>query len=340
MQLAAMVFPNLKEIQKEGEAGREKINLYTRFLALPLAVIQSISVLALLRSQQLVGVGDPLSFITMIATLVAGSMILMWLGELISQYGIGNGISMVLFAGIVGQIPTGLARLSATSSQQYLQLGVGAVFVLGVVALMVFMNEAVRKVQIQYARRMRGARTFGGQSTHYPVKVNVTGVLPIIFAVSLLFVPPVIGGLLISSGKPELIDVGRQLQVWFGQQTSSVYMVTYFLIVFCFTYFSALVFFNAEDIAEELKKSGAFVPGIRPGGPTKTFLEYVVTRVTFVGAVFLSGVALIPSLIQLATNIPSLAVGGTSLLIVVSVVLETTKQVESLMVGQHYEKYL
>ncbi len=340
VQLASMVFPALKELQKEGESGREKVNQYTRLLSVPIGVVQSISVLALLRSGDLLTSSDPLTIVTMITTLVAGSITLMWLGELVSQYGIGNGISMVLFAGIVSQVPLAIAQLFAiVTPEEYIRVGIVGMVFLAVIAIMVFMNEAVRKVSIQYARRVRGSQTYGGQASHYPIKVNVTGVLPIIFAVSILLVPSFLGKILISSGKTELVEFGRNLEIWFVE-TSPVYMSVYFLIVFAFTFLSALIFFNAEDISEELKKSGAFIPGIRPGGPTKVFLEYVVTRVTCIGAVFLSCVAILPSLVQSLTHIQSLAIGGTSLLIVVSVVLETAKQVESLMVGQHYDKYV
>src|SRR5579859_2003162 len=340
MQLAGMVFPALKELQKESEAGREKLNQYTRMLAVPIAVVQSITVLTLLKSQSLLQTSNPLAIITMIFTLVAGSMVLMWLGELVSLYGIGNGISMVLFAGIVGQLPIAFARtISVTTSQQLFQIGIFLALFLGVIAVMVFMNEAVRKVQIQYAKRIRGERTLGGQTTHFPIRVNVAGVLPIIFAISIMLVPTLLGRLMLAAPYKQFHQLGQNLTVWFVQ-TSPIYIITYFIIVFAFTFFSALIFFNAEDIAEELKKSDAFVPGIRPGGPTKKFLEYVVIRVTFVGALFLGSIAVLPSIVQVFTQINSLAIGGTSMLIVVSVVLETAKQIESMLVGENYDKYI
>ncbi len=340
LQLAGMVFPALKELQKEGESGREKINQYTRFLSVPIAVIQSVSVLALLRSQALLSASDPLTFITMIFTLVAGAMVLMWLGELVTQYGIGNGISMVLFAGIVGQLPIAFAQiLSVTSTQDFLKIAIFGVVFLLVITLMVFMNEAVRKVQIQYARRTRGDRSIGGQTTHFPIKINVAGVLPIIFAISIMLAPSFVGRFLVAQSNLALSQLGQNLIVWFSQ-TSPVYMVTYFLIVFAFTFLSALIFFNTEEISDELKKGGAFVPGIRPGGPTKKFLDFVVTRITFVGALFLGFIAVLPSLAQTFTGIQSLAIGGTSMLIVVSVVLETAKQIEGMLVGQNYDKFI
>ncbi len=340
MQLAAMVFPTLKELQKEGEGGRERLNQYTRLLAVPLAVVQSISVLALLNSQHLLQTNNPVGLISLILTLVAGSMILMWLGELVSLYGIGNGISMVLFAGIVSQLPRAAAQMvSITTDQQLLTVISSLAVFLLVIGLIVFMNEAIRKVAIHYAKRMRGNRMYGGQTTHLPIRVNVTGVLPIIFAVSIMLAPPFLGRFLLSTGNPQLAEWGQRISLWFSP-TSPIYMIIYFLVVVLFTFFSALVFFNAEDISEELKKSGAFVPGIRPGAATKKFLEFVVTRITVAGALFLGFIALMPSVAQAATGIQSLAIGGTSVLIVVSVVLETAKQVQSQLIGQNYEQYL
>ncbi len=340
MQLAGMIIPKLKEMQKDGEAGKERVNQYTRLLSVPLAVVQSISVLALLRSQALLEASDPLSLVAIILTLVAGAMLLMWLGELISLHGVGNGISMILFAGIISQLPSAGAQLIAlTSADQIMTLLVFAVVFLLVIALIVFMTEAIRKVPIQYAKRQRGSREYGGQMTHLPIRVNVAGVLPIIFAVSLMLVPSFASRLLIATANPQWIALGQNLSLWF-LPTSWVYISVYFAVVFIFTYFSAMVFFNAEDISSELKKSGAFIPGIRPGAPTQKFLEFVVTRITFAGALFLGSVAIMPSIAQNFTGIQSLAIGGTGVLIVVSVILETTKQAESMMVEQNYDKFL
>jgi preprotein translocase subunit SecY len=340
LQLATMIFPKLKEISKDGESGRERINQYTRFLSVPLAVIQSISVLVLLNTQGLLQSKEPLAIVTMILTLVAGSMVLMWLGELVTLYGMGNGISMVLFAGIVGQLPIATAQLiSVATPELYLTYGILAVVFIGIIAGMVVVNEAIRKVNIQYAKRVRGSRMYGGQTTHLPLKINQSGVLPIIFGVSIMLVPAFVGRLLSTLQDPRLVSFGQQLQVLFSQ-THIVYNLVYFLVVFAFTYFSTLVFFNTEDLSEELKKSGAFVPGVRPGKPTQNLLNYIITRITFVGACFLGMIALLPSLIQTWSGISSLAVGGTGLLIVVSVVLETSKQIESLLVTQSYDKYI
>lgn len=339
-QLATMVFPRLKEISKDGEAGRERINQYTRFLSVPLAVIQSISILALLNTQDLLLTQDPLTIIAMIVTLVAGAMMLMWLGELVTQYGIGNGISVVLLAGIVSQLPIAAAQtFTAATSEQYLTIGLFGAFFLAIIAGIVVINEGVRKVSIQYAKRIRGSRMYGGQTTHLPLKVNQAGVLPIIFAVSIMLVPPYVANLAAGSSNTQLVEIGRQLQIFFAP-TSWTYNLLYFAIVFVFTYLSTLVFFNTEDLSEELKKSGAFVPGIRPGKPTQNFLNYVITRITLVGAVFLGLIAILPTVLQSFTGITSLAVGGTSIMIVVSVILETAKQVQSQLVGENYEKFV
>ncbi len=339
MQLAGMVFPSIKEMQKEGESGQAKVNQYTRLIAVPLAIVQSISVIALLRSQNLLTATTPLALLAVISSLVAGAMITLWLGELVSEYGIGNGISMIMFAGIASQLPVAVAQTTAIiRGEQFFQLIVFVAVFLAVIALVVFMNEAVRKVTVQYAKRVRGSRIMGGQKTHLPVRVNVAGVMPIIFALSLMLVPSFLGRILQSAANETLVDLGQKLTIWFNQ-TSAAYMILYFLLVFAFTYFSALIFFNAEDLSQELKKSGAFIPGIRPGKATREFLEYVVTRVTLVGALFLGFIALLPSLAQALTDIQSLAIGGTSVLIVVSVVLDTAKQVESQLVGQDYEQY-
>ena len=339
MQLATMLFPTLKEIQKDGEAGREKINQYTRLLSVPMAVIQSLSVLALLNSQSLLMDSSPLTVIVMITSLIAGAMIVMWLGELITMEGIGNGISMVLLAGIISQVPTTLQQFRFSDVGQHLTtIGVFATVFLVVIGLVVFMNEAVRKVDIQYAKRTRGSRTYGGHRSHLPIRVNVAGVMPIIFAVSILLAPPFIGRMLAGSDREEFWTLGQNLVSWFSQ-TSPVYMTVYFVVVFVFTYFSALVFFNTEDISDELKKSGAFIQGIRPGSPTKKYLDFVVTRITLAGAIFLGVVAILPSMAQLFTGLGSLAIGGTSLLIVVSVILDTAKQVDSMLVGQSYDQY-
>lgn len=340
MQLAGMVFPAIKEMQKDGESGREKVNQYTRLLSVPLAVFQSISVLALLSSQNLLTTMDPLTLIAMLIALVVGGMVVMWLGELISLYGLGNGISMILLAAIISQLPQATIQAISVTTQQQMTTNITfVVLFLVIIGFIVFMNEAIRKVPIQYAKRVRGSRSIGGQTTHLPIRVNVAGVMPIIFAVSIMLVPTFAGSMLIGLDNPQLIDIGQKLNIWFAP-TSSIYISIYFLVVFVFTFFSATIFFNTEDISGELKKSGAFMPGIRPGSPTKKYLDFVVTRITLAGAIFLGIIAVLPSFAQILTGVGALAIGGTSALIVVSVILETSKQVESMLVGQNYDKYI
>ncbi len=339
MQLAGIVFPKIKEIQKDGESGKERINQYTRLLSLPLAVMQSISVLLIMQSQQLVSSLEPIALVTLIATLTAGAMVLMWLGELVSLYGLGNGISMILLGGILSQLPTAAVQLfSSTTSDQWLNVGIfGAVLIL-IIGMIVFMNEAVRKVTIQYAKRQRGTQDYGRYQTHLPIRVNVSGVMPIIFSLSIMLAPAFIARLLTASANADLINFGQKLTLWFAP-TSWVYILIYFLVVFVFAFVAAMIFFNVEDISSELKKSGAFIIGIRPGAPTRKYLEYVVNRITVASAFFLGFVAILPSLFQKISGIGSLALGGTSALIVVSVILETAKKVDSMLVEQNYDQY-
>lgn len=339
MQLAGMVIPKIKEMQKEGEASRAKLNQYMRMASVPIAVVQAISVIALLNSQNLLVGASASNMIVVIATLVAGSMIMMWFGEVINEKGIGNGISMILLAGIVSQIPSSLASVfTLLDTIDLTSLIVVLGLLVGVIWTVVFMNEAVRKVKIQYAKRIRGGKQYGGQQTHLPIKVNVAGVMPIIFAVSLMMLPSFAGRLLLLAKNESLVGLGEWIAVHFSQ-TSPAYLISYFLLVFVFSYFSAIIFFNAGDISDELKKSGAFIPGIRPGSPTKKFLEFVVTRITFAGALFLASIAVLPTVAQMMTGIQSLAIGGTSILIVVSVILETSKQINSQLLSENYEKY-
>lgn len=339
MQLLGMVVPKIKEMQKEGEASRAKLNQYMRLMSVPIAVVQAISVLALLNSQKLL-IGAGLSSMTVvIATLVAGSITMMWLGEIINDKGIGNGISMILLAGIVSQIPSSVASIyPLLGTIPFSSILTVILLLAGVIWTVVFMNEAIRKVPIQYAKRIRGGKQLGGQQTHLPIKVNVAGVMPIIFAVSLMMLPAFVGKLLALAKNDALINLGEKITVYFSP-TSYVYLISYFVLVFIFSYFSAIIFFNASDISDELKKSGAFVPGIRPGAPTRQFLEFVVNRITFAGAIFLASVAVLPSVAQMTTGIQSLAVGGTSILIVVSVILDTAKQINSQLLSENYEKY-
>lgn len=338
MQLATMLIPKLKELSKEGESGRELINQYTRFLTLPLAVVQSVSVLLLLNSQGLVQTSDPLKIVAMIFTLVAGTMVLMWLGELITLYGIGNGISMVIFAGIVGQLPATVASIAALTQSAMIQAFVFGILGLLVIASIVFMTEAIRRLRLQYARRTRGVSTYGATSTYLPLRINQAGVLPIMFAVSLVLVPSFVARLALQLPQEGVRSVANWV-ILNLQPGMTWYEVVYFILVFAFTYFSTAVFFDPEDLAEELKKSGAFVPGVRPGRPTAELIAFIITRITLAGALYLGLIAILPSIASKITGIPSLTIGGTGILIVVSVVLETVKQIQALQVTQNYDKF-
>ena len=339
IQLATIVLPKLKEIQKDGERGKQKINQYTRILSLPVALIQSVSMMAILVTNNLLYSTNIFLLIAIAVIMTAGAFLMTWLGELISQYGIGNGVSMIMTLGIVSQIPQTIALIATGETTVWYTVIAMIIIVLALVALVTFFEQAVRQVPIQYAKRVHGSRTVGGQSTFLPIKVNSTGVLPIIFAMTIMAAPAFIGQLLIPMvNHPKLQTLGTNLTTWFSS-SSPVYLICYFVIVFVFTYFSSIVLFNADDIAEELKKSGAFVPGIRPGEKTSKHLKGIVSNLTFINAAFLSLIALAPYVLGAITGIDGLAIGGTSVLILVSVIMETAKQIEGQTVGQNYDKY-
>lgn len=340
LQLLTIVYPKLEELQKEGEYGRQKINQYTKLITLPLAVIQSLGMYALLRNQQLITNLDILGIISFIVTMVAGTVFVMWLGEIITEQGIGNGISLLIFAGIVGRVPVAVFQAFTTVNQQDLInliiFGVLAIFVIGAI---VFVNEAVRRVPIFYAKRVRGSTTSGGQSTFLPLRINQSGVIPIIFAVSIVLLPSLMSNYLLASPNKALSAVGAFLSANFSP-TSTAYNLVYFLLVMGFTYFYTAVIFNPQKIAEDIQKYGGFIPGIRPGRATSTFLNYITTRITLPGAIFLGLIAVLPNIIRAFTGINALVVGGTSILIVVSVVIETIKILETNDVQKNYERFV
>ncbi|MBI2443052.1 MAG: preprotein translocase subunit SecY [Candidatus Levybacteria bacterium] len=340
LQLFTMIFPKLEELSKEGETGRRKINQYTRFLTVPLALLQSIGMYALLRSQQVIGVLQPLELFVFMATMTAGTLFLVWLGELITERGVGNGISILIFAGIVGRLPVVLGQTaSTTTSENSINLLIFAVMGLLVVASIVFMGEAVRQVTVFYAKRVRGNKMYGGQSTHLPLRLNQAGVIPIIFAVSLVLLPSLVGSYLASSSNPTLSSLALTINSLFDPN-GWTYNIFYFLLVVGFTYFYTAIIFNPKKISEDIQKSGGFIPGIRPGGPTASYLNYILTRITLVGAFFLGTVAILPTIARALTGVQTLLLGGTSLLIVVSVVLETFKAIEAQLVMRNYESFL
>ncbi len=340
MQLLTMVFPKLEEMQKEGDAGRKKINQYTRFLTIPLAALQAIGVYALLKSQGIVAVLAPLSLVSFIVTMTAGTMFLVWLGELITEKGVGNGISLLIFAGIVGQFPVVLGQtLSTTTTETSLSLIVFLVLSLLVIAGIIIVNEATRQIPVHYARRMRGNNITSGQSTHLPLRLNQAGVIPIIFAVSIVLLPSLLANVLQTSSNAFLNSIAGVINTWF-QPSGWPYNILYFLLVIAFTFFYTAVIFNPKKISEDIQKYGGFIPGIRPGSPTTKYLNYILMHITLVGATFLGFIAIMPSIARAVTGIQTLLLGGTSILIVVSVVLETVKAVQANLVMRSYDKYV
>ncbi len=340
MQLMTAVFPKLEELSKEGDIGRAQINQYTRLLTIPLATLQAVVMFNLLRGQGIITDFAPLSIIALMVTMVAGTMLVMWLGDMISEYGVGNGISILIFAGIVGRLPIILGRtFEIVNSTQILQIVVLLVMLLVVVAGVVFMTEAVRRIPIQYARRIAGNKSVGGQTSYLPLKLNQAGVIPIIFAISLVLMPSLLAQFLTQSGNQMLIQIGITLAGLFGPQ-GWFYNLTYFLLVVGFTYFYTSITFNPEKISDQIKKQGGFIPGIRPGKPTESYLGHIMVRITLIGALFLGLIAILPALIQVGFNIPTLTVGGTSILIVVSVALDLTKKIESLLVMRNYDAFV
>ncbi len=340
LQLLTQVYPKLEELSKEGEYGRQKINQYTRYLTIPLAIIQAIGMYALLRSQNIVTTLGPVEITAFVATLVAGSMFLMWLGELISEQKLGNGTSIIIFAGIVGRIPVlaGQAFSSATQ-QDWLNYLIVAILAVVVVGGVVWVSEAVRKVPIYYAKRVRGEKAFGAQSTHLPLRLNQAGVIPIIFAVSIVLLPTLLSSYLAQAPNQLVQNVGNFFATHFSTQSWG-YNVTYFLLIVGFTYFYTAIIFNPQKVSDEIQKNGGFIPGVRPGKPTASFLNYIVTRITLFGALFLGMIAILPNIVQAFTGIQALVVGGTSILIVVSVVIETVKTLEVQLVSKNYDKFI
>lgn len=340
LQLLTFVFPKLEELSKEGESGRQKINQYTRFLSVPLAILQSIGMYALLRSQSVIGLLAPINLVAFVVTMTAGTMLLVWLGELITEKGVGNGISVLIFAGIIGRLPVAFSQaLSTTTAENTFNLIILFVMGLAIIGAIVLMNEATRQISVFYAKRVRGNKTTGGGSTYLPLRLNQAGVIPIIFAVSLVFLPSLLGNYFGAINNSALHRIGITLSSMFNP-SGWFYNVLYFLLVVVFTYIYTAVVFNPKKIAEEIQKYGGFIPGVRPGTATASYLNYVMTRITLAGAVFLGLIAVLPTIARFITNIQNLLLGGTGILIVVSVVLETIRAIEAQLVTRSYERFV
>ncbi len=330
MQLLTIMVPRLKSLnQEEGEAGRKKFNQYSRMITVPLAVLQGFSLLMLLKKQAILGVLTPLQLGTALAVVVAGSLLLTWIGEIMTEYGISNGTSIIIFAGIVSALPKSISQFL---SYQFdvAQLPVLLAFLaigLALILLVVYISEAERPIPVTYARQNHGGASTGGVSTYVPLRVNQAGVIPIIFALSIMLLPQMLGGLLALSKVAVLSSIGDALTQF--SQSTWPYAVVYFALVFVFTYFYTAVTFDPHAMSENLQKSGAFVPGIRPGLSTEQYIAKIVSRITFVGALFLGIIAVLPLIVKAITGITAIALGGTAMLIVVSVILDLIKRIDA-----------
>ena len=352
IQLLSVAIPYLEKLSKEGEEGRKKIATITRYTTVALALLQSTAYFIYLRAQnyivtdangdQFTGFAAVLQGLAVILCLTAGSCFVMWLGDQVNEKGIGNGISIILFAGIVSRIPTIVYTLWAHLMQggaYYALVPIVAIILLAMIAFIVWMDNAERRIPVQYAKRVVGRKMYGGQSTHIPIKVNMSGVLPVIFASSILSVPPTVQ-MFLSEEKVE------KFASFFGVFTTShwFYSVMYFVLILFFAYFYASIQYNPVEMANNIRKNSGMIPGLRPGKPTADYIKKILGRITLLGALLLSVVALFPNMITLFTNLIGsplmLSLGGTSLIIVVGVALETVKQLESQMMMRHYKGFL
>ncbi len=339
LQLLSMIFPKLKEMMHEsGPGGRQKFNQFGRMLTVPLAVLQAYAMISLLRSQGVIPYINPFSLLTAITVITGGAVFLMWLGELISEKGIGNGVSLLIFAGIIARFPVSIRQtLVAFDPSQIPSYLAFLVVGLMVIAGVVIISEGQRNVPVAYAKRIRGRRIYGGVSTHLPLRVNQAGVIPIIFALSIMLFPGMVANFLSQVNNPFIANLAQGFGNLFQNQL--FYAALYFLLVVLFTYFYTSVTFDPNAIADNIQKQGGFVPGIRPGPNTASFFSKILNRITLVGALFLGFIAIMPLMVRGATGIATMTIGGTALLIVVSVVLETMKQVESQLVMRDYEGF-
>lgn len=340
IQLLSTALPSMEALKKEGEAGRKKLNQYTRYLTVFIALFQAYGIAVGLENMSAGGASavvqpGPFFIISCVVTLVGGTMFLMWLGEQITARGVGNGISLIIYTGIVANLPHALAslfELGRTGALSPVFVAIFLVLAVGVIAFIVFMEQAQRRVVIQYPKRQVGNRVFGGDSTHMPLKVNTAGVIPPIFASSVLLIPVTISGFMNGKSMPGwLSTLGQQLG-----QGQPLYMLFYAAMILFFSYFYAAVTFNPEETAENLRKQGGFIPGIRPGAATATYFDRILSRLTAIGAAYLIVVCLLPQVLISRYNVP-FYFGGTSLIIIVSVTIDTVTQIQSHLVAHQYQ---
>ncbi|MES2087773.1 MAG: preprotein translocase subunit SecY [Patescibacteria group bacterium] len=336
MQLMTMMSPRLKALyQEEGEAGKLKFAQYTRMIAVPLAILQAFSFLILLERQGVLGDLTLFARLVNVIVVTGGAMLLMWLGELMTEFGIGNGLSLIIFAGIVARLPTVISQTLVNFDVAQIPLYLGFVVAAALIVLgVVIVTEAERPIPITYAKRVRGNKVYGGVSTYLPLRVNQAGVIPIIFALSILLFPQLIFNFLSNVANPTVKSISTFVLGLISNQL--FYASAYFILVFLFTYFYTAVTFDPDSISTNLQKSGAFIPGVRPGQATSEYISKVLTRITLVGALFLGVIAVLPLAVKAFTGIASLAIGGTALLIVVSVVLDLVKKVEAQLSMREY----
>jgi preprotein translocase subunit SecY len=329
MQLLTVMSPRIKALYtEEGEAGRAKFTQWSRMLTLPLAILQGFGFLTLLESQGVINTLSPFAFVVNVTLIVGGSMLLMWIGELITEYGIGNGVSIIIFAGIVASLPSTISQLVFTYDPAQLPLYIGFVIVaLGIIYAIVVMTEAERPVPITYAKQSRGGKTYGGSASFLPLRINQAGVIPIIFALSVILFPQMVLNILSAFKLPWVTQANEVVMQFMNNMT--LYGITYFVLVFLFTYFYTAVTFDPDAISKNLQRNGAFIPGIRPGTNTSEYLGNLVTKLTLVGALFLGVIAVLPVGMQVITGVAALAIGGTAVLIVVSVVLDLLRRLDA-----------
>ena len=336
MQLMTIMIPRLKALyQEEGEAGKKKFTMYSRLLTVPLAAVQGFGLLVLLEKGQVLVNLNLFDRILNVIIVTAGSLLIMWVGELISEYGIGNGVSLIIFAGIVASIPSSIGQLLFTFDSSKIPTYIAFLVVaIVIVAGVVFITEAERPIPVTYAKRVRGVKMYGGVSTYLPLRMNQAGVMPIIFALSILLFPQMIGNFMAGAGNSVVQKIGSFL-AGFSQQ-SITYGIFYFLLVFLFTYFYTAITFDPQSLSTNLQKNGAFIPGIRPGEATALHVSKILNRITLTGGLFLGMIAILPLIMQSISGVKTLAIGGTALLIVVSVVIDLVKKIDAQIAMREY----
>ncbi len=337
MQLMTIIFPSMKEMYYEdGARGQAKFNQYSRLLTVPFAFIQSYGFLKLLISQGVIAQPDAFSLIRNVIVITCGSMIALWLGEMISEEKVGNGISLIILAGIISRLPSSVGTAFAAYTPQMLTAYIGFI-VVGILLILgiVYLNEGERKIPVAYARRVRGNKMYGGAQSYLPLKVNQAGMIPLIFAISVLLFPQFLAQIVVLFSPTWGLRISNFATGFMADQL--YYGIFYFLLVFAFTYFYTAITFNPEEVAKNLQQSGGFVPGIRPGESTENFFKGIVNRITFWGAIFLGLVAILPIIVQSITGVSVVTISGTAILIVVAVALETMRQVDSQLTVREYE---